>query len=201
MTEIDKRKKTNLKIILVIPIVILAIAAFVMVQKKGMTSADDSAKVPSTDDTEQVTSEKKRGPVAPDFTLTGLDGRQVSLSDHKGKVVILNIWATWCPPCIAEAPSLDKFYKMMKDEDFELLAVSIDEDGERAVKPFMEKQKLSFPVLLDPQNRVPRMYRSSKVPESFIIRKDGTLDSKIEGAIDWTTPKLIDHIHKLLKES
>ncbi len=191
MADDNKNKKSNFRIIFFIPVVILAVAVIALVQNRNLPAPENIEPAPS----------ERRGPVAPDFTLTGLDGRSVSLSDHKGKVVIVNIWATWCPPCIAETPSLDKFYKMMKDEDFALLAVSVDEDGENAVKPFMKRKNLSFPVLLDPDNRVARMYGSRKVPESFIIRKDGTIDNKIAGAIDWTTPELIEYIHKLLKES
>jgi thiol-disulfide isomerase/thioredoxin len=124
----------------------------------------------------------------------------VSLSSYKGKVVIVNIWATWCPPCVAETPSLDKLYKMFKDEGLELLAVSVDKNGKKVVEPFIKKKDLSFPVLLDPEGRVAGLYRTTGVPESFIVRKDGTLDNKIEGAINWTSPKVIEYFQKLLKE-
>ena len=181
-------KKLNLRIILFIPIAIIAIAVFIMMQNK--TPTDIAINTPHT----------KEGPIAPNFTLKDLNGRPVSLSDHKGKVVLVNIWATWCPPCVAETPSIDKLYKMLKDENFELMAVSIDENGKNAVESFMKKKNLSFPVLLDPDGRVAGLYGTTGVPESFIVRKDGTIDNRIIGAIDWTSPRVIEHLHKLMQE-
>lgn len=181
-------KKPNLGVILFIPIAVIALFIFVSLQSK----------TPSAVDIEPALTQK--GPSAPNFTLQGLDGRMVSLSDYRGKVVLLNIWATWCPPCVAEIPSLDKLYKMFRDEDFELLAVSVDEGGKRDVENFMKNKNMSFPVLLDPSGGIQRLYRTSAVPESFIIRKDGTVDNKIVGAIDWASPKVFEYIEKLIEE-
>ena len=187
--DIQGTKKTNLRTILFIPIAILVLAVFLLLQNNTA----------SNNDIEPV--HTKQGPPAPNFTLKGLDGRMISLSDYKGKVVLLNIWATWCGYCVAEMPSLDKLNKMFEDEDFVLLAVSIDEEGERIVEPFMKKKKLNFPVLLDMDSRVARLYGTSGgVPISFIIRKDGTIDSKVEGAIDWTAPKVIKYFQELMQE-
>lgn len=186
--DIKAAKKANLRIILFIPLVIIAISVFVKLQNN--TPSNVGVDITHT----------QNGPVAPDFSLPDLDGRMISLSAYKGKVVIVNIWATWCPPCVAETPSLDKLYKMFKDEGLELLAVSVDEGGKKAVEPFIMKKNLSFPVLLDPDGRVAGLYRTRGVPESFIVRKDGTLDNKIEGAINWTSPKVIEYFQKLLKE-
>ena len=88
---------------------------------------------------------------APDFSLPNLDNQMVSLSDFKGKVVLLNIWATWCPPCVEEMPSMEKLYQTLKGEGLEILAVSIDTDGVESVAPFMEKHQLNFPALTDTQ--------------------------------------------------
>jgi peroxiredoxin len=186
--ETQPTKKSNLRIILFIPIAIIALAVFVTLQHKSPSTVE--VEIPHIQD----------GLVAPDFSLPDLDGRMVSLRSFKGKVVIVNIWATWCPPCVAETPSLDKFYKMFKDEGIELLAVSVDENGKRAVEPFMEKKNLSFPVLLDPEGRISGLYRTTGVPESFIVKKDGTIDNRIQGAINWTSPKVIEYFRKLLKE-
>lgn len=142
----------------------------------------------------------KLGPIAPDFTLTDLEGRTVCLSDHNGKVVLINFWATWAPPCIKEMPLLNNFYQMMKDEDIVLLSISVDEGDKSKVESFMKKKNFNFPVLLDPEARIAGLYRTTGIPESFIIRKDGTVDNKIEGAIDWTSPKVIEYFQKLLKE-
>ncbi|MGD8293561.1 MAG: TlpA disulfide reductase family protein, partial [Desulfobacterales bacterium] len=76
---------------------------------------------------------------APDFSFPGLDDKKVSLGDHKGKIVLVNIWATWCPPCVEEMPSMEKLYQKFKGKNFEILAVSIDETGAKAVAPFMKK--------------------------------------------------------------
>lgn len=186
--ETQPAKKSNLRIILFIPIAIIALALFVTLQQKSPSTV--KVDIPHT----------PNGPVAPDFLLPDLDGRMISLSANKGKVVIVNIWATWCPPCVAEIPSLDKLYTMFKDEGLELLAVSVDEGGKRTVDPFIKKKNISFPVLLDPDGRVSALYRTRGVPESFIVKKDGTIDNKIEGAINWTSPKIIEYFQKLLKE-
>ena len=187
--NIRDTKKTNLRIILFIPIALIALYIFVSMHNR----------TPSAIDIEPSYEEK--GPSAPNFTLQGLDGRMVSLSDFRGKVVLLNIWATWCPPCVAETPSLDKLYKMFEDEDFVLLAVSVDEGGKKVVEAFMKEKNLSFPVLLDPRGSIQRLYRTSAVPESFIIRKDGIIDNKVIGAIDWVSPKAIEYFQKLIQES
>lgn len=186
--DIKAAKRANLRIILFIPLLIIAISVFVKLQNN--TPSNVNVDITHT----------QNGLIAPDFSLPDLDGRMISLSSFKGKVVIVNIWATWCPPCVAETPSLDKLYKTFKDEGLELLAVSVDEGGKRVVEKFMKKKNLSFPVLLDPDSRVAGLYRTTGVPESFIIKKDGTLDNKIEGAIDWTSPKRIEYFQKLLKE-
>lgn len=181
-------KKTNIRAILFIPAAIIVLVVFIMLQNK----------TPSKLDVEPAPA--KNGPAAPNFTLKDLEGRTVSLSDNRGKVVLVNIWATWCPPCVAETPSLNKLYKMMKDENFALLAVSIDEGGKKDVEEFMKKKNLSFPVLLDPDGRVARLYGTTGVPESFIVRKDGTIDNKVVGGLDWTAPKVIEYFHKLMQE-
>lgn len=186
-------KKTNLRILLFIPVAAIALYVFVV-------SLQNNIQNNTPPDVDIEPTHTQTGPSAPNFTLQDLNGRMVSLSDYKGKVVLINIWATWCPPCVSETPSIDKLYKMLEDEDFELLAVSIDEGGKKVVEDFMKNKDLSFPVLLDPEGRVARLYRTTGVPESFIVRKDGTIDNKIVGAIDWTTPKVIDYFQKLMQE-
>jgi len=137
------------------------------------------------------------GTPAPDFALPGLDGKIVRLSDFKGKVVFLNIWATWCSPCREEMPSMEKLYQEMKGQPFEMLAVSIDILGAKAVAPFMAELKLSFPALLDPQGTLERQYGTTGVPESFIIDKEGIIAAKVIGARDWTAPDAVQFLKKL----
>ncbi len=136
---------------------------------------------------------------APDFTFPGLDGKNTSLSNYKGKVVLVNIWATWCPPCVYEMPSMQKLYNEFNGKNFEILAVSIDAAGVDAVAPFMKKHKLSFPALMDPKGTIKSMYRVTGIPESFIIDKQGVLVGKIIGARDWATQEVFGFFQDLIQ--
>ena len=142
----------------------------------------------------------KQGLPAPNFTLKGLDGKPVSLTDFKGKVVFLNIWATWCPPCKDEMPSMEKLYQGLKGKDFEILAVSIDSSGAKAVTPFMKEYKLTFPALLDPEERIKSLYGTTGVPESFIINKQGIVEKVVIGPMDWATPEVVDFFQNLIQK-
>ena len=137
---------------------------------------------------------------APIFSFPDLNGREVSLAGHRGKVVLVNIWATWCPPCRQEMPSMQRLYEKFKGENFEILAVSIDSEGREAVAPFMRKMNLTFPALLDPGETIRHLYGITGVPESFIIDKKGIVVEKIIGPINWATPEVFllfkDLIHK-----
>jgi peroxiredoxin len=137
---------------------------------------------------------------APDFTFPGLDGKMASLSDYKGKVVLVNIWATWCPPCVAEMPSMEKLYRKFKRENFEILAVSIDETGLKAVAPFMKKNRLTFPALIDSKGAIKPVYRITGIPESFIIDHKGILIKKIVGPVDWATPQVFRFFRDLIQK-
>jgi peroxiredoxin len=137
---------------------------------------------------------------APDFKLPDLAGRMVSLSDFRGQVVVVNVWATWCPPCVDEMPSLEKLYRKFKDQGLEILAVSIDSDGIAAVAPFMKKNGLTFPALIDSQASIQTSYRTTGVPETFIINKKGILVKKVIGPLDWTAPEILRYIRQLVEE-
>lgn len=136
---------------------------------------------------------------APDFTFPNLDGNNVSLTDYRGKLVLLNIWATWCAPCVAEMPSMQKLYQELKDEGFLILAVSLDETGVEAVKPFVEKHKLEFPVLLDTKGEIKNLYQITGIPESFVIDKSGAIVEKIVGPRDWATSGAIRYFRNFLQ--
>ncbi len=140
------------------------------------------------------------GSPAPNITLPGLDGRTVSLRDYRGKVVFLNIWATWCPTCREEMPSMEKLYRELKGEPFEILAVSVDKAGAKAVVPFMKAHKLSFPALLDPEGQIARPYGVTGVPESFIINKQGIIEKIVIGPIDWTEPTVVSFFRTLIQQ-
>jgi peroxiredoxin len=139
------------------------------------------------------------GQPAPDFTLPGLDGKMVSLSDYRGQVVLVNVWATWCPPCVGEMPSMEKLYRALKGENFEILAVSIDALGKKAVAPFMKKYNLSFPALMDQDGTIKTLFQTTGVPESFIINQEGILIEKVIGPKDWATPQVVGFFRNLLQ--
>jgi len=137
------------------------------------------------------------GKAAPDFSLTDMQGQQVSLSQYKGQVVVLNFWATWCPPCREEMPSMEKLYRDYKDKGLVMLAVNVEENGRKAVAGFLQRQPYSFPILLDTQSVAQNTYGVFRFPESFIIDRNGVVVEKIIGARDWLsgpTFKLIDFL-------
>ncbi len=139
------------------------------------------------------------GDMAPDFRLEDTKGNQVSLSDLRGKVVMLNFWATWCPPCKAEMPSMEKLNDVMAGEDFVMLAVNVEQNGRSVVPAFLKQNPHKFTVLYDDKTVVQNQYGVFKFPESFIIRKDGTIDQKVIGQIDWASPKTIAYFKGLAK--
>jgi len=138
---------------------------------------------------------------APDFTFPGLDGKKISIFDYRGKVVFVNIWATWCPPCVEEMPSMQKLYQKLKGEKFEILAVSIDSQGAKVVAPFMKKYKLTFPALIDSMGTSKRIYKTTGVPESYIIDKDGILAKKVIGPLDWSQPDILRLFRDLIQRN
>lgn len=141
-----------------------------------------------------------KGAPAPNFALPDLDGKMVSLADFRGKVVLLNIWATWCAPCVEEMPSLEKLHQELKGADFVILAVSIDESGAPAVIPFMKKHNLNFTALIDAKGVVKSLYRTTGVPESFVIDKQGIIVEKAIGARDWASPAMIVYFRNLIRK-
>jgi peroxiredoxin len=136
---------------------------------------------------------------APNFTFPDLNGKMVSLMDYKGKVVLVNIWATWCPPCIDEMPSMEKLYQSLNGENFEILAVSIDTNGLKVVAPFMKKYKLTFPALIDSEGIIKTTYKTTGVPESFIIDKQGILIKKIIGPLNWANSEVFGFFNDLIQ--
>jgi peroxiredoxin len=111
---------------------------------------------------------------APDFTLQTLDGQAVRLSDYRGHVVLLNTWATWCPPCRAEMPDLEAYYQKHQEDGFVVLAVNSQESPD-TVAAFLGEHDFSFPVLLDPDGEVMREYGVLGLPTSFFIDRDGAM--------------------------
>ncbi len=134
---------------------------------------------------------------APDFTLKDIHGSSLSLSSLKGKVVLLNFWATWCPPCKAEMPSFNKLYKEMKPRGFEIIAVSND-NAIRYVKEYLSKNSFDFVILWDENQIVTKKYKIFTVPTTLLIDRNGVIVEKFFGERDWTSPKIKKKIEKLL---
>ena len=140
------------------------------------------------------------GGKAANFKLEALDGSTVSLEQLKGKVVFLNIWATWCGPCREEMPSMETLYDELRpNRDFVMLAVSQDTKGRLVVAPYVEKNGYHFKVLLDPENQVGEAYDVSGVPETFIIDREGRIVAHHMGAFDWSRPDVKDALKQLLE--
>ena len=122
---------------------------------------------------------------APDFTLTDLEGRPAQLREFRGKLVLLNFWATWCAPCLQEMPSMERLYQTFKQTDFVLLAVSMDRQGVEVARSFVEHLKLTFPVLLDRTSEVGHQYGVRGLPTTYLIDPDGRLIGAVIGAREW----------------
>ncbi|GER66986.1 thiol:disulfide interchange protein tlpA [Weizmannia acidilactici] len=129
----------------------------------------------------------EEGKPAPDFELTNVRGQSVKLSDFKGKKVILNFWASWCPPCKAEMPDMQKFYE--KNQDVEILAVNLTnaETNENAPLNFVKKNGLTFQILYDLNGSVSSRYKAFTIPTSYIIDFKGIITHKIIGPMDEKT--------------
>lgn len=131
---------------------------------------------------------------AMDFKLKDLNGKEVSLSDYKGKKVLLNFWATWCSPCKAEMPEMEALYQQTKDSDLVILAVNLDEDKD-TVQKFISSNKYNFPVLLDTENIVASKYQIVSIPTSFFIDKEGNIVDKHIGPM--TIKDMKDYINNI----
>jgi peroxiredoxin len=144
---------------------------------------------------ESVTVQLLREPLDVEpFTLTDLSGRQLSSADWKGKVVLVNFWATWCPPCLEEMPAMERLWRAHKDAGFVLVAVSVDTDP-RKVAPFVTEHRLTFPVALDSTMSVANKYGVRALPSSFIVGKDGGLAGLALGPRAWDS----DASHRLVR--
>jgi cytochrome c biogenesis protein CcmG, thiol:disulfide interchange protein DsbE len=137
------------------------------------------------------------GTAAKDFSLT-LDGKETHLSALRGKVVVLNFWATWCPPCVDEAPSLNYLQQHIASRGGMVLGVSEDEDAD-AYENFLKTYRISFPTYRDLSRKIPLSYGTTMYPETYIIGRDGRIDRKIIGPQDWSSPELTSYLSSLLQ--
>lgn len=128
------------------------------------------------------------GSQAPEFSLSDLSGRTVTLASLRGKIVFLNLWATWCEPCRAEMPAMQRLYTQLRGPDFEMLAVSADQEGREVVERFVKELALTFPVLPDPHLQIAERYRVTGYPETFIIDRNGRIVAHEIGPHEWDSP-------------
>lgn len=139
------------------------------------------------------------GAPIPELELSDLQGRAFHLSDVRGKVLLINFWASWCPPCVEEMPSLERLYRTLQDKGLEVVAVSVD-DSPEIIERFRQEHELSFTILHDPGAKVSHRFQTFKYPETYIVDRQGNLVSKIIGPRDWIAPGVLLDIVALLKE-
>lgn len=143
------------------------------------------------------------GTKAPDFKAYTLDSvpKQKSLADYRGKVLMINVWATWCLPCRVEMPSIEALNKEYAQKGLKIVAVSIDDPGtDSTIRAFVKQYGLTFEVLHDPQARISEAYDITGYPETFIVGKDGVIRRKLMSATNWNAPEARALVDRLLAE-
>jgi cytochrome c biogenesis protein CcmG, thiol:disulfide interchange protein DsbE len=135
------------------------------------------------------------GSPAPDFTVRDAQ-HSVTLSQLKGQIVVLNFWATWCPPCVEEMPSLVQMQAKMKDKGITVLAISVDQD-EDAYHRFLQDHNVNLLSVRDADQKSNDLYGTFKFPETYIIDRNGIVRRKFIGAVDWTEPDVLEYLGKL----
>lgn len=127
------------------------------------------------------------GQMAPDFELKTLDGESVRLSDYKGQMVMLNFWASWCPPCRVEMPHMETYYQENKEDDIEILAVNmttLERGSQDKVPDFVDKHGLTFPILMDEDGDIKDLYKVMVYPTTYILNEDGIITDRINIPLD-----------------
>lgn len=136
------------------------------------------------------------GGPAPVLELRGLDGVGHRLADYRGKVVLVNFWATWCEPCRDEMPSMQRLKEKLAGKPFAVLAVNLDEPESR-IRQFLSQMKVDFTVLLDPGKKAARAWDARILPASFVIGVDGKIRYSLVGELDWDHERVVDRLSKL----
>lgn len=167
------------------------LAVFVLWLSSGAAPAAETAN-------SQTLSPVAKPFAAPDFTLKGEDGKTYRLADYRGKVVLLNFWATWCPPCRYEMPSMERAYQKVKGEEIAILAVNVGED-ETTVFAFTGQYPVSFPLPLDLDGSVIAKYPVIGLPTTFIIDPHGLVTHRAIGGREWDDHRLLDRLRQMLK--
>ena len=129
---------------------------------------------------------------APDFSLQD-GGSTITLQQFRGQVVVLNFWATWCPPCIDETPSLVEMQRRLKDRGIVVVGVSSDED-QQAYRRFLRDYGVNFTTVRDPSERVEHLYGTLKIPETYVIDRKGVLRRKFVSSVNWSAPEILSYL-------
>ncbi|MPR33106.1 TlpA family protein disulfide reductase [Salmonirosea aquatica] len=163
------------------------------VQRLILVTGIKNADVP---DSESRGSEATSGPLGASFELAGLDGKRVPFGSLRGKVVFMNVWATWCPPCLAEMPGIQKLYDSVDTSRIAFVMLSVDEAGREKVKKFIDRKGYTFPVYT-PLTGIPPAFQSSAIPTTFILSPEGTLVARQEGMANYNTRKMREFLGSL----
>ncbi|MFE6166351.1 peroxiredoxin family protein [Viridibacillus arvi] len=178
-------KKKIFALLIIAAMIGIAVTNFVKTKVAEEQKVDTRATI--VEDTLGVKSGLAIGELAPDFELETLEGKKVKLSDFRGKKVILNFWATWCPPCKAEIPHMQKYYeKFAKEDNFEIVAVNLTSQQEKVkyVKKFVKTYEMTFPVLLDTEGEQMRTYEIYTIPTTYFLDTKGLVQKKVIGPVD-----------------
>ena len=137
------------------------------------------------------------GDTAPKFTIKTENGQQIGRSEFPGKLLMVNFWATWCPPCVEEMPSLNQFARAMGPQGVTVLGISVDRN-EKAYREFLQRNSLQFLVARDPDENISSSYGTFKWPETYVINREGKVVQKFIGPRDWNDPQIVNSIRALL---
>jgi peroxiredoxin len=137
------------------------------------------------------------GDRAPSFTITADNGKTFTARDFGGKLLLVNFWATWCPPCVEEVPGLNELYRQLGPKGLVILGISQDKD-ENAYKQFLEKSPLAFPTVRDPSEDIQLSYGTIQIPESYLIDRNGRVVRKYISSQPWASPQMIQDVQSLL---
>lgn len=154
-----------------------------------------SPAVPASDQVRWVAA-GEREPVDLAIDLKTLEGQAASLQEFGGRVLFVNVWATWCQPCKEELPALAKAYETLHEQGFEVVAVT--NDNVKKVRAFLKKTPLPFTILIDSKERVFKRFKVDRVPTALVIDKSGKLALRHTGPVDWTSPSMIDALRELI---
>ncbi|AMW98187.1 peroxiredoxin family protein [Rummeliibacillus stabekisii] len=190
-------KKKVFGLLLVAALIVFALTNFLKSKITEAEKIDTSYTKVETKETEK--SGLEIGQYAPDFTLKTLEGKKVKLSDYRGKKVILNFWATWCPPCKEEIPHMEKYYKSLnKKDNVEILAVNLtsSDKSKEYIKEFAESYDITYPILLDKEGEQQKQYEIVTIPTTFFINESGQIKQKAVGPMD---KGMMENTMKILK--